>query len=244
LLTLHTNELGLLSIGGFYKEISDFTFAASYKLHNKAVYDKFGVTGLDSVKSYAPFLTTADDGATLNTFLNSHDKAYVKGIEVDLQTRFWYLPAPFNGVVLGINYTHVWSQAVYPYFDEKAVRGVITKFTDSTRTDRLVNQPNDLVNTYLGYDYKGFSARISYVFQGNSLTNIGSYPEQQGYSKDYSRIDFSARQMLPWPGLQLFFDANNFNNQSNMAAQMSINGFTSQNYYGFTANLGIRYELQ
>jgi TonB-dependent receptor len=244
LLTLHTNELGLLSIGGFYKEISNFTFAASYKLHNKAVYDKFGVTGLDSVKSFAPFLTTADDGATLNTFLNSRNKAYVKGIEIDLQTRFWYLPAPLNGVVLGINYTHVWSQAVYPYFDEKAVRGVITKFTDSTRTDRLVNQPNDLVNTYLGYDYKGFSARISYVFQGNSLTNIGSYPEQQGYSKDYSRIDFSARQLLPWTGLQLFFDANNLNNQSNIAAQMSINGFTSQNYYGFTANLGIRYELQ
>ena len=243
LLTLHTNELGLLSIGGFYKEISNFTFAASYKLRSKAVYDKFGVTGLDSVRSFAPFLTSADDGVRMNTFLNSHNKAYVKGIEIDLQTRFWYLPAPLNGVVLGINYTHAWSQAGYPYFDDKAVRGVITQFTDSTRTDRLVNQPNDLVNTYLGYDYKGFSARISYVFQGNSLTNIGAFPEQQGYSKDYKRIDFSARQMLPWPGLQLFFDANNLNNESNIAAQMSINGFTSQNYYGFTANLGIRYEL-
>jgi TonB-dependent receptor len=242
-LTFHSNKLGLLSIGGFYKEISNFSFATSYKLHSKAVYDKFGVTGLDSVNSFAPFLSSSDDGATLNTVLNSHSKAYVKGIEIDLQTRFWYLPAPFNGMVLGINYTHVWSQATYPYFDEKAVRGVITQFTDSSRTDRLINQPNDLVNAYLGYDYKGFSTRISFVFQGNSLTNIGSFPEAQGYSKDFFRVDFSARQMLPWQGLQVFFDANNLNNESNMSAQMSINGFTAENYYGFTANLGLKYEL-
>jgi TonB-dependent receptor len=243
LFTLHSNELGLLSVGGFYKEIDHFTYATAYHLHSKAVYDKFGITGLDSLASFAPFLTSADDDATLNTFINSPYKAYVKGVEFDFQTRFWYLPAPFNGIVLGINYTHVWSQATYPYFDEKAVRGVITKYTDSTRTGRLVYQPNDIANVSLGYDYKGFSAKVSCVFQGNSVTYVGAYPEQDGYSKDYFSIDFSARQMLPWTGLQLFFDAKNLNSESNMAVQQSINGFTSQNYYGFTLNLGIRYEL-
>jgi len=84
---------------------------------------------------------------------------------------------------------------------------------------------------------------VSCVFQGNSVTYVGAYPEQDGYSKDYFSIDFSARQMLPWTGLQLFFDAKNLNSESNMAVQQSINGFTSQNYYGFTLNLGIRYEL-
>ena len=54
-------------------------------------------------------------------------------------------------------------------------------------------------------------------------------------------MDFSARQMLPWAGLQLFFDANNLNSESNIAAQPTIGGFTSENYYGLTANLGIRY---
>lgn len=242
-LTLHTNELGLLSVAGFYKEIDHFTYATSYHLHSKAVYDKFGITGLDSLNSFAPFLTSADDDATLNTSINSRFKAYVRGVEVDFQTRFWYLPAPFNGVVLGINYTHLSSQATYPYFDEKAARGVITKYVDSTRTGRLVNQPNDIGNVNIGYDYKGFSAKVTFVFQGNSVTFVGAYPEQDGYSKDYFSIDFSARQMLPWTGLQLFFDAKNLNNESNMAAQNSINGFTSQNYYGFVANLGIRYDL-
>ncbi|MGD0591260.1 MAG: TonB-dependent receptor [Bacteroidota bacterium] len=243
LLTLHSNELGLLSVGGFYKEIDHFTYATAYHLHSKAVYDKFGITGLDSLASFAPYLTSADDDATLNTFINSPFKAYVKGVETDFQTRFWYLPAPFNGIVLGINYTHVWSQATYPYFDEKAARGVITKFTDSTRIGRLVDQPNDIVNVSFGYDYKGFSAKVSCVFQGNSVTYVGAYPEQDGYSKDYFSMGFSARQMLPWTGLQLFFDATNLNSETNMSAQNSINGFTSQNYYGYTLNLGIRYDL-
>ncbi|MGD0037886.1 MAG: TonB-dependent receptor [Bacteroidota bacterium] len=243
LLTLHSNELGLLSVGGFYKEIDHFTYATAYHLHSKAVYDKFGITGLDSLASFAPYLTSADDDATLNTFINSPFKAYVKGVETDFQTRFWYLPAPFNGIVLGINYTHVWSQAIYPYFDEKAARGVITKYTDSTRIGRLVDQPNDIVNLSFGYDYKGFSAKVSCVFQGNSVTYIGAYPEQDGYSKDYFSIGFSARQMLPWTGVQLFFDATNLNSETNMSAQNSINGFTSQNYYGYTLNLGIRYDL-
>jgi TonB-dependent receptor len=241
--TFHSNELGLLSVGGFYKEIDHFTYGTAYHLHTKAVYDKFGITGLDSLNSFAPFLTIADDDATFNTFINSQYKAYVKGIEFDFQTRFWYLPAPLNGVTLGINYSHFWSEATYPYFDEKAVRGVITKYTDSTRIGRLVFQPNDIVNASIGYDYKGFSTRLTCVFTGNSVTFIGAYPEQDGYSKDYFRIDFSARQMLPWTGLQLFFDANNLNGESNLAAQNSINGFTSQNYYGLTANLGIRFEL-
>ena len=242
-LTFHTNELGLFSVGGFYKQINHFTYATSYHLHSKAVYDKFGITGLDSIKSFSPFLTSADDDATFNTFINSPYNAYVRGIEVDFQTRFWYLPAPFNGMILGINYTHSSSNAIYPYFDEKAARGVITKYLDSTRTGRLVFQPNDIANVTIGYDYKGFSAKVTGSFQGNSVTYVGAYPEQDGYSKDYFTIDFSARQMLPWTGLQLFLDLKNLNNESNMSAQNSINGFTSQNYYGFTANLGIRYDL-
>ncbi len=242
-LTFHSNDLGLLSIGGFYKEITNFAYAASYQLYSKTVYDQLGLTGLDSLNSFAPYLTPADAGATLHTFINSRYKAYVKGIEADFETRFWYLPAPLNGIVFGINYTHIWSKATYPYFDVKAVRGVITQYTDSTRNGRLVYQPNDIMNTYIGYDYKGFSARVSFVFQGNSVTYIGAYPEADGYSNNYFRVDCSARQMLPWKGLQLYFDATNLNSETNASTENAIGGFTSENFYGLVADLGIRYTL-
>jgi len=81
---------------------------------------------------------------------------------------------------------------------------------------------------------------LSFLFQGNSVSNVGAFAEQDGFTKDYFRVDASVRQMLPWTGLQVFLDIYNLNNRSNDAAQASINGFTSQQYYGLTANLGLR----
>ncbi len=240
LFTTHSNTLGLFSVGGFYKEIKDFSYATSYHLHSKSVYDKFGITGLDSLNSFAPFLTSADDDATLNTYVNSKYMAYVKGIETDFQTRLWYLPFPFDGIVLGVNYTYISSKATYPYFDEKASRGVITQFTDSTRNGRLVDQPNNIVNASIGYDYKGFSGRLSCVYYGNAVSYIGAYPEADGYTNNYFRLDASVKQQLPWTGFQIYLDIDNLNNESNISAQQSIGGFTNEQYYGLTANLGLR----
>ena len=243
LLTIHSNSIGLLSVGGFYKTINNFVYSTSYHLHSKAVYDRFGVSGLDSLNSFLPYLTAADDDATLYTFVNSQYKAYVKGIEADFETRLWYLPGLLNGIVLGVNYTHIYSKATYPLFDETAARGVILTFTDSTRVDRLVDQPNDIINAYIGYDYKGFSARVSFVFQGNSVTNVAGYPEGDGFSQNYFRVDASARQTLPLKGLELYLDTNNLNSEPNISTEPAIDGFTSENYYGLTANLGVRYTL-
>ena len=103
--TFHSNELGLLSLGGFYKEVRNFTFYTQYALHPTAP------AGLDSVGSYVVHtgsgVINPKDGAQLYTYINSPYKAYLRGFEVDFQTRFWYLPEPFNGIVLGINYTHI-----------------------------------------------------------------------------------------------------------------------------------------
>ncbi len=244
-LTIHSNSLGLLSIGGFYKEIKDFTYPTSYHLYSPGP----GVVippGLDSLGTFNSLNSPPTPGTTVYTYVNNRYIAYVKGIETDFQTRFWYLPFPLNGVVLGVNYTHIWSQTRYPLED------LITSgrpphqthtLIDSSRAGRLLYQPNDIFNAYLGYDFKGFSARVSFVFQGNSVSYIGSFPEQDGFTNNYFRVDFSARQMLPWTGFQLYVDANNLNSEANIARQMTIGGFTSEAYYGMTADLGIRYTL-
>lgn len=242
-LTFHGNEIGLLSIGGFYKEVANFTFYTQYTLHQSAP------PGLDSIAAYrvrtASGTVNPKDGAQLYTYVNSPYKAYVRGFEIDFQTRLWYLPQPFNGTVVGINYTHVQSQATYPWRNDTTIfippRQTLVVTLDRTREGRLINQPNDILNAYIGYDYGGFSGRISFLFQGNSVSNIGPFAEQDGFTKDYFRIDASARQTLPWYGLQVFLDINNINNRKNEAAQASIDGFTSQQYYGLTANLGLRF---
>ncbi len=245
MLTLHSNALGLLSVGAFYKEIKNFSYSTQYRLYNPDA-NHIIPPGLDSVGTFSSLGSPPNPGTTLYTFVNNRYIAYVRGIETDFQTRFWYLPFPFNGILAGINYTHIWSKTTYPMMDLLTYGrppNQTYRLIDSTRGGRLIYQPNDVMNAYVGYDYKGFSARVSFVFQGNSVSSVGNFPEQDGYSKDYYRIDVSARQMLPWAGLQIYMDANNLNSESNISAQQSIGGFTSEQYYGLTANLGLRITL-
>ncbi len=250
--TFHDNQFGLFSVGAFYKTVREFTYYTTYKLHMS--YDPvtriyYNIpAGLDTVGSYQIGGTQPNNGANLYTYVNSPNEAYLKGLEADVQTRFWYLPAPLNGIVLGINYTHIWSSAVYPWHDDRTKTDPVTRRTtvttvDSSRVGRLIYQPNDVVNAYIGYDYKGFSGRLSFLFQGNSVNGIGAFAEQDGFTKDYFRVDASARQMLPIDGLQIFLDLFNINSRQNEAAQASIGAFTNQQNYGMTANLGLRYTL-
>lgn len=237
--TFHSNKLGLLSVGAFYKTIKDFTYYTTYILHKTAVSPNIKTINDFNIMGIKP-----EDGATLYTYLNSPHPAYVTGLELDFQTRLWYLPYGLSGVVLGINYTKIKSEATYPLRDDITdyrTRPPVTTTYDSTRSGRLIYQPNDLMNAYVGYEYKGFSARLSFLFQGNSVSYVGAFPEQDGYTKDYFRIDASIRQALPIRGLEIYLDVNNLNNEKNSAAQRSIDGFTSVKHYGLTANLGIRF---
>jgi TonB-dependent receptor len=240
-LSFHNNKLGLLSIGGFRKRVKDFTYYTQYKLHAKRLESS---PELRTVESFDP---PPKDGANLYTYVNSPYEASVKGIEADFQTRLWYLPFPLNGMVLGINYTHIVSKATYPWRDDKTIfkigppRQTYTVVIDSSRTGRLIFQPDDIVNSYIGFDYKGFSTRVSFIFQGNSVSGIGAFPEQDGFTRDYFRMDASAKQRLPWGGSEIYLDFYNLNSETNTSAQRSIGGFTTERNYGLTANLGLRY---
>lgn len=238
-LTVHTNEIGLFSVGGFYKEIKDFTYSTNYPLYTT------GPEGIKTVNDFNIDGSIPAKGANLSTYLNTPFLAYVRGIEVDFQTRFWYLPFPFNGVTLGLNYTKMSSNARYPFRNPVTriigPRQSITEVVDSSRTGRLINQPNDVANAYIGYDYRDLSARVSFLFQGNAVSGIGNYHEQDGFTRDYFRMDAQIRQILPWLGIELFLDMNNLNSENNTSAQQSLGGFTSEQNYGFTLNLGLRY---
>jgi TonB-dependent receptor len=239
--TFHTNELGLITVGGFYKEIRNFTYSTNYPLYTT------GPEGIKTVNDFNIGGSIPVKGANLSTYTNTPFLAYVRGIEVDYQTRFWFLPFPFSGITLGVNYTKMSSSARYPFRNPVTIiigpRQTLTQVVDSSRTGRLINQPNDIANAYLGYDYRDFSARVSFLFQGNAVSGIGNFHEQDGFTRDYFRIDASARQVLPWFGLEVYLDMNNLNGRNNTSAQQSISGFTNEQNYGLTANLGLRLRL-
>ena len=81
--------------------------------------------------------------------------------------------------------------------------------TDTLRTARLLNQGNDIVNIALGFDYEGFSGRISYNLQGNVITVIGRRPEDDQFTGNIQRWDFTLKQRLPVEGLSIQLSGRN-----------------------------------
>ncbi|MCG3120063.1 MAG: hypothetical protein ALAOOOJD_02657 [bacterium] len=246
--TFFSNKLGLLTIGGFYKTIDDFVYTANYQL------DAADLAGLDTLSHYqivrggalvvTPTLTNGRSNASVFRPLNNPYDATVKGLELDFQHHLRYAPGFLKNVILGINYARIKSATRYPFFKTRVIPGTRPPqfaLVDSSSSGRLLDQPNHILNSYLGYDYKGFSSRVSLVFQDNSARgNGGEFPENDSFTKEYFRMDFSARQKLPYYNSELFLDVSNLNDRNTSWIQRSIEGFRGIDNYGLTANLGLR----
>ncbi|HTX20008.1 MAG TPA: TonB-dependent receptor [Bacteroidota bacterium] len=214
--SFYSNQIGLFTVGGFTKTLDNvnlpvtiyYEFAPNYNVPvpDSATWATYRLT--------PPFPTTP-----LTTTVNNNHPAYVKGLEFDWQTNFWYLPKPFNSLVLDVNYTKCSSEMDYhqvlakdsTYLDIHRHSVIVKYNTDTVRTARLLHQPNDIVNADLGIDYKGFSGRISFNLQGNVINYIDPQgrPETDQYTGDIDRWDFTIKQQLPIDGLSIALNGMN-----------------------------------
>ena len=233
--SFYNNSIGLFTVGTFLKRITDLIYPWT-----------FYVSGSQALQYFPPNLgATAPTGTySISTFVNNPYRIDDWGMEIDWQTHFWYLPRPFDGIVLNVNYTHIFSKAQYPYTDVQRV-GRLLVYVDTSFTDRLLFQPDDIVNLSLGYDYEGFSVRVSMLYQGEIFTGTNYWPQLRTSTSAYTRWDLSVKQALPWFGLQLYGDINNINGVNDVAV---INGSgvvvpQSEQSYGLTADLGLRWRF-
>ncbi|MGE5846241.1 MAG: TonB-dependent receptor domain-containing protein [Ignavibacteria bacterium] len=208
-LSFYNNEIGLFTVGGFYKEIDDPFFSTEIYFKNISYYD---ISFPDSAFWLAQNTNPPLPNQRIQTWINNPTPAYLKGLEFEWQTNFWYLPRPFNSLVFSINYTRVWSKMDYHQVNNETrnVRDPVTgRFrpeyftTDTIRTGRLLNQGNDILNVALGVDYKGFSGRISFNLQGNVITTVGVRPEEDQFTGNIYKWDFTLKQELPFKGLSI-----------------------------------------
>ena len=232
-LSFHSNELGLLSINGFKKRIADLIF-----------YQKTYVTDL---AIYPDLPKLQGQVWNFSTYINNPNPVDVWGIESEWQTNFWYLPKPFDGLVLNVNYTHVFSEASYPrsiittvYDDEGNMSQTIA---DTFYTTRLLNQPNDILNLSVGYDYRGFSARLSMLYQDNIFKKQDFWMQNRQNSARFTRWDLSLKQDLPWLGMQLYLFLNNITGQRETDVNQKTLLPATIQLYGMSADLGLRLRL-
>ncbi len=232
-LSLYQNYVGLFTFGGFLKRISDFVFYYSGYINNPADYPGLQYKNLNT------------KGFSIGTFYNNPNRVDLYGIEAEWQTHFWYLPDPLSGFVLNVNFTHILSKAKYPFTVVSNTGYPYYKpiYIDSTYQDRLIDQPDDIVNLSLGFDYKGFSILGSMIYQSGIFNSTNFWNALRTDKAKYLRWDLVANQTLPWYNMQVFLNVNNLNGEPDTYT-IRGNGYPqSESSYGLSADFGIRIKL-
>ncbi len=231
-LSLYSNTIGLITVGGFYKKIDELIFERNgHKILNALAegYDK------------------ALQGYVLDKPENNAYKTELKGVEIEWQTNLHWLPKPFDGIVINANYSHIWSETTFPrsfVVQEKipVYPFVKTSVLDTFRTGRMPDQANDIANISVGYDKGPFSVRASMLYQGNTLYSIGERLELDGFTADLLRFDVSGKITIT-RNLSFFLNFNNITNEPDESFQQASSYLTASEYYGWTTDIGIGYQF-
>jgi TonB-dependent receptor len=214
--SFYNNTIGLFTAGVFLKEIKNLIY-----------FYEFVPDAADLVQYYPEWVENKNPIAGINvqTYINNPFTVENYGIELDWQTHFWYLPSVLSGLVLNVNYTHIFSEAEYPNQVTKREGRVIVR-VDSSYKAPLLFQPDDIINITVGYDYKDFSLRLSTLYTADIFTGPDAFKQLRSFTDAYTRWDLSLKQKLPFvsEGLEVFVNYNNISgsrDQSSIAAEAS-----------------------
>jgi TonB-dependent receptor len=243
-ISVYQNYVGLMTVSPFYKSIDNLiVFTTIPKMDTtvaRVVPAELNVP--DSWLASAP---------QVDTYMNNPTPAVYKGIEFDWQTHFWYLPSFLQGLIFNFNWTYITSHIDNRQFKSYPITVYLgphqyldyIQLVDTTRSQRMPDQPAHIMNFTIGYDYEGFSVRASYLYQSDKVAGIGQTPVTDSYTGGYARWDLAVQQTL-MENLQVYANFNNLNNRhdESLLGYRQINP-TSLQYYGLTIDVGIRYKL-
>ncbi len=206
------NDWGLLTVGGFYKELTNIDYQS-----NSRFEDEFG--------------------STLNLFepRNVEDVTTVQGIETDIQLNFRFLPRPFDGLLLSGNFTLLQSATNYPFL--VSLRNP-TRLVEEVREAPLVGQPNSIWNLSLGYEKGGFTGRFSVVHQALVIDDIAREPQTDEFEGKTTRLDLTFKQAIS-DNIKLYVNFNNITNQAETEL-LTTDILTNTTVFGATADFGFQ----
>ena len=243
------DKIGLVSVTGFYKKVVDAIWTPSiYRVSGQPwPYDNQNF----NIGQY--FGGNSSNSTVLITIPQNHSfPVYLKGLEFETQTNFWYLPSPFNDVSLDLNFTLVNSSTKYEYdYTSEVTTGTdsrgrpITKLEsiDSIYSGPFLNQPKSIVNLSVGYAYKGFNLWVSYQYTGSMVTSFPNLSEFENTVSAFPIWDLQATQKLPITGLEVLLNLANINNPVGYQNYIGDSRPTYTESYGWTVDLGLRYSL-
>lgn len=226
------NAFGLLTLGVFQKDFFNTDYIRTYTIREAGNrFQGYQVTEPENVP-----------------------ESEVQGIEFDLQANFSSLPKPWSGLILGANLTIARSKTRYPFsivrrdtvfLDVPPFVQINIVAIDTLREGRNVGQANTIANLTLGYELGRFSTRLSVLYQDNAFDRLGAREELDGFTASSVRWDYSLTYWLsPKRNWQLIVNLNNISNQPEQAFVGNTGFLSESEYYGMTADIGLRFRFR
>ena len=213
-------DLGIEHFMGHAGTVSAFVF---YKDIKNFVYN----TDLAGTGAWTDF-------SEAHSYANG-DSAKLYGLELAYSQKFDWLPAPWNGLLLGANTTFSRSDAEIEGFDQ-------TSGTQRKRSIDLPNQSDTVGNLMLGWENDKLSLRLSANYKSAYLFELASISDRDHdlHVDAQTFVDFSARYSLT-KNLQVSLEAQNLTDESYFVytGHRSYNGQYEE--YGPTYKLGLTF---
>ncbi|MEX0846124.1 MAG: TonB-dependent receptor [Balneolaceae bacterium] len=241
----HGNKIGLFTVSAFYKQIDDM-----YHMLN-GLSTKGNVMledlGLDIKSPHSA-------GYRLHVPYNSTEPSFVRGIEVDHQINFSWLPGLLRNIVLNYNVSFVNSETTLrgqrtdTTYVQDPILGELPRYNPApiTYKQEMENQPELFGNVSLGYDIGGFSGRVSVFHQAEYYRSFSPRGDRDPISDAYTKVDVA----LNYRFTDYLTVMANFNNITSIREQdirhNRLAGYkvpTSTEMYGMTFDFGVRIDL-
>ena len=204
-LAWYPNRDSVFQVGAFYKRINDFIADQNF--------EDFAFGGV----------TYNEASIAVNL-----DDVNLIGVEVSYQQQFSFLPAPFDGVIAGANYTFVDAD---------------TTLADG-RVIALPGQSQHVGNIVIGYDKGPFDIRAVGTYRDEYTDEINFAGDGiDRVVEDHLQIDLSAKYRLT-DQFKIYIDAKNVTNEP-FIARVSDGGFRRLNSqfeeYGYSLEFGLTF---
>lgn len=231
---LYSNVAGFFSLSGYYKDLRDIFYRKRSQVFKAEDIIALGIPGKEG-------------GYAMTSYENA-DRAEVRGIEVEWQTQlafYSWMPELMKGFVFNVNYSRIWSKTYFPFYKFNATQIPGSRppkysydLTDFKREGPMPGQSDKIINLSLGYDIGKLSTRVSYSYQGPSISAVGEIAESDTWNKEFQRWDSTIKyKFFDWMSLNI--NLVNITNQPDQAYYGAADFPTSEYYYGMTGSASI-----
>ncbi len=245
--SFYGNEIGLISLSAFYKEITDM-------YHQLNALNTQGDVMIKSLGLAWHSLHTGNYQLTVP--YNSPDKTKVWGFEFEHQINFNFLPGLWRNIVLSYNASLVKSETFLISSATDTIKYYLPglpgipfyRYEDRPVTikQQLENQPTFYGNISLGYDIAGFSARLSLFHQSEYNLSFSASGRGDQIINPFTRLDLALKQEVT-ENISLMVNISNLTDiKEENSIYNRVNGYKILNTserYGVTADFGVKVNL-